>query len=58
VRAAAGITLVIGAVAFSYAYFDRQHVPLQVVTALRGWMRDDPRFEICAGGRCDVPGRG
>jgi Domain of unknown function (DUF4395) len=155
VRAAAGITLVIGAVAFSYAYFDRQFVPLQVVTALfslefalrvtvglrrspvgvlahaltrrgppdwvsakpkrfawtlglvmslsmtvitnsgirgllprtvclvcltlmwlesvlgvcvgceiagrlmrRGWMRDDPGFEICAGGRCDLTGRG
>ena len=155
VRAAAGITLVIGAAAFSYAYFDQQYVPLQVVTALfsldfllritlglrsspvglvaralahgrppewvsakpkrfawalglamslsmtvivnsgvrgllprtvclvcltlmwlesvlglcigceiarllmrRGWMRDDPGFEICAGGRCDLPERG
>jgi hypothetical protein len=152
VRAAAGITLVIGAVAFSYAYFDQQYVPLRAVTALlaldfllrvtvglrhspvgvvaraltrgrppewvsakpkrfawtlglvmalsmtvitssgvrgllprtvclvcltlmwlesvlglcigceiarllmrRGWLRDDPGFEICAGGRCDLP---
>jgi hypothetical protein len=31
VRAAAGVTMVIGAVAFSYAYFTRQYVPLQVV---------------------------
>jgi Domain of unknown function (DUF4395) len=31
VRAAAGLTLVIGAVAFSYAYFDQQYIPLQVV---------------------------
>ena len=33
VRAAAGLTMVAGAVAFGYAYFDRQYVPLQVVTA-------------------------
>jgi len=33
VRAAAGITLVIGAVAFAYAYFARQYVPLQVVAS-------------------------
>jgi hypothetical protein len=32
-RAAAGITLVIGAVAFSYAYFDKRYAPLQAVTA-------------------------
>jgi hypothetical protein len=32
VRAAAGLTLVIGAVAFGYAYFDENYVPLQVVT--------------------------
>ena len=32
VRAAAGLTMVIGAVAFAYAYFDRNYVPLQVVT--------------------------
>ena len=32
VRAAAGLTMVIGAVAFSYAYFDKNYVPLQVVT--------------------------
>src|SRR3954451_5257850 len=32
VRAAAGLTMVIGAIAFSYAYFDRNYVPLQVVT--------------------------
>jgi hypothetical protein len=31
VRAAAGVTMVVGAVAFSYAYFERQYVPLQVV---------------------------
>ena len=30
VRAAAGLTMVIGAVAFAYAYFDQQYVPLQV----------------------------
>jgi hypothetical protein len=34
VRAAAGITLVIGAVAFSYAYFARQYVPLQSAASL------------------------
>ena len=34
VRAAAGLTMVTGAVAFSYAYFDRQYVPLQVVASL------------------------
>jgi Domain of unknown function (DUF4395) len=34
VRAAAGLTMVIGAVAFSYAYFDRQYVPLQAVASL------------------------
>jgi hypothetical protein len=33
VRAAAGLTMVIGAVAFAYAYFDKNYVPLQVVTA-------------------------
>src|SRR3954467_10912686 len=32
VRAAAGLTMVIGAIAFSYAYFDKNYVPLQVVT--------------------------
>ena len=31
VRAAAGLTMVIGAVAFSYAYFRHQYLPLQVV---------------------------
>ena len=36
VRAAAGLTMVIGAVAFSYAYFDKNYVPLQAVTALPG----------------------
>jgi hypothetical protein len=30
VRAAAGVTMVIGAVAFSYAYFTKQYIPLQV----------------------------
>ncbi|HET7378754.1 MAG TPA: DUF4395 domain-containing protein [Gaiellales bacterium] len=34
VRAAAGLTMVIGAVAFSYAYFDRQYALLQVVASL------------------------
>ena len=34
VRAAAGLTMVIGAVAFSYAYFTRQYIPLQVVASL------------------------
>jgi hypothetical protein len=32
VRAAAGLTMVLGAVAFSLAYFDRQYIPLQVVS--------------------------
>ena len=34
VRAAAGLTMVIGAVAFSYAYFDKQYVPLQATASL------------------------
>jgi hypothetical protein len=34
VRAAAGLTMVIGAVAFCYAYFDANYVPLQVVTTV------------------------
>jgi hypothetical protein len=34
VRAAAGLTMVAGAVAFSYAYFDKQYVPLQVMASL------------------------
>ncbi len=34
VRAAAGLTMVIGAIAFSYAYFDKNYVPLQVVTVV------------------------
>jgi hypothetical protein len=34
VRAAAGITMVIGAVAFSYAYFAKQYVPLQAAASL------------------------
>jgi hypothetical protein len=33
VRAAAGLTMVIGAVAFSYAYFRHQYVPLQAVAS-------------------------
>ena len=33
-RAAAGVTMVIGAVAFSYAYFAKQYVPLQVASSL------------------------
>lgn len=32
VRAAAGITLVLGAVAFVYAYFAKQYLPIQLVT--------------------------
>jgi hypothetical protein len=32
VRVAAGLTLAAGAVAFGYAYFDRNYLPLQVVT--------------------------
>jgi hypothetical protein len=31
VRAAAGLTMVVGAVAFVYAYFNKDYVPLQVV---------------------------
>src|SRR5690349_220843 len=34
VRAAAGLTMVTGAVAFSYAYFDKQYGRLQVVATL------------------------
>ena len=34
VRAAAGLTLVVGAVAFSFAYFDHDYVPLQAVTVV------------------------
>ncbi len=34
VRAAAGLTMVMGAVAFSYAYFAKQYVPLQAVASL------------------------
>lgn len=34
VRAAAGMTLVLGAVAFVYAYFAKQYVPIQIVTTL------------------------
>jgi hypothetical protein len=33
VRAAAGFTMVIGAVAFSYAYFDHLFLPLKIVTS-------------------------
>jgi len=33
-RAAAGVTMVIGAVAFAYAYFTRRYIPLQVVASL------------------------
>jgi hypothetical protein len=31
VRAAAGVTMVTGAVAFVYAYFDKDYIPLQIV---------------------------
>jgi hypothetical protein len=34
VRAAAGLTMVIGAVAFAFAYFDANYVPLQVAATL------------------------
>lgn len=34
VRAAAGLTMVAGAVAFAYAYFDQNYTPLQVVTCV------------------------
>jgi hypothetical protein len=34
VRAAAGLTMVVGAVAFSYAYFAKQYLPLQVVATV------------------------
>jgi hypothetical protein len=34
VRAAAGLTMMLGAVAFGYAYLAGQYVPLQVVSAL------------------------
>jgi Domain of unknown function (DUF4395) len=34
VRAAAGVTMVLGAVAFSYAFFEAQYIPLQVVSTL------------------------
>jgi Domain of unknown function (DUF4395) len=34
VRAAAGLTMVLGAVAFSYAYFDGQYIPLQAASTL------------------------
>ena len=34
VRAAAGVTMVLGAVAFSYAYFDKQYIPLQAASTL------------------------
>lgn len=34
VRAAAGVTLVAGAIAFSYAYFDKQYALLQIVSTI------------------------
>jgi Domain of unknown function (DUF4395) len=34
VRAAAGLTMVAGAIAFNYAYFAHDYVPLQVVTVV------------------------
>jgi hypothetical protein len=34
VRAAAGVTMAVGAVAFAYAYFTRQYIPLQAVASL------------------------
>jgi Domain of unknown function (DUF4395) len=40
VRAAAGITLLLGAVAFVYAYFAKVYLPIKFVTAIffLGWM--------------------
>ena len=32
VRAAAGLTMVLGAIAFSFAYFQKHYIPLQVVS--------------------------
>jgi hypothetical protein len=32
VRAAAGVTMVVGAVAFVFAYFDQQYIPLQIAS--------------------------
>ena len=32
VRAAAGVTMVVGAVAFVFAYFDHQYIPLQIAS--------------------------
>ena len=34
VRAAAGLTMILGAVAFSLAYFEAQYIPLQVVSTI------------------------
>lgn len=34
VRAAAGVTMVLGAIAFVYAYFAKQYVPIQAVTVV------------------------
>jgi hypothetical protein len=34
VRAAAGLTMVLGAVAFGFAYLDAQYIPLQVVSTV------------------------
>ena len=34
VRAAAGLTMAVGAIAFSFAYFAKQYLPLQVVASL------------------------
>jgi hypothetical protein len=34
VRAAAGLTMVIGAVAFAFAYFDQEYIPLQIASTL------------------------
>jgi hypothetical protein len=33
VRAAAGLTMALGAVAFAYAYFAKEYLPIQAVTA-------------------------
>ena len=32
VRAAAGLTMIVGAVAFVFAYFDQQYIPLQIAS--------------------------
>jgi hypothetical protein len=54
VRAAAGLTMVVGAVAFAYAYFDKQYVPLQVVASLFWWSSWCASRSACASARSDL----